>query len=294
MVLKGIQGKKNIKRKIWEITGVYGQTRIFLITTRFAARKFLKNISMKRDKRNFLYPEEASKLLDCITDKRDRMYVALGLYLGTRHNESAQVKWSDLLDGGNVVKQFRLHCSKQKKWRRIKISPEMKEVIEFCYEGQPLTWLCVPSNWRGATEGKDQITSQAGRNLLEKYYKLAGIDAEKVEPGTHALRRTFGKNFFQSNGADFEALQMLSKYLDHANTDVTTRYIGLLDEDFARMSARVSYKMDPNSAAVRFLIEQSSHKLALFLRDRVDDLPELLKEFSSEQGKEFDYSFLCS
>lgn len=245
--------------------------------------------------RNFLKQEEASKLLGVIEDPRDRLYVALGLYLGPRHSETATIRWADILNElGQPVSKFKLYAKKQKKMREILVPDAMKEVILSCYGDQPMNHLCCPSKWRGYISGKDTLTSQAGRDLLAKYYKKAGI--KNVQAGTHVLRRTFGRRFYQSNGATPHALIMLQKYFEHSSVEQTMQYIGLTQEELAEMAGKVSYELNPNTAAVQFLSSNSAMDLALFLKE-VDipvDIPELLNDYAQKKGRSYNFDFLCS
>lgn len=232
--------------------------------------------------RNFLYPEEASQILRLAENKRDLMYFATALYLGTRHNETASVRWKDLIELEGPRKEFKLYTSKQKKYRIVKMQEEYREIVKKCWGYKELTELVAPSRWSASTAW-DKMTDQGGRNLCAKYFDLAGVP-DNVQRGTHVLRRTFGRSFYINNGKSHDALLYLSRYFRHSNIDTTCVYIGLTSDVLGDMTSRVTYEITANQTELNYLERTSLKKF-------LEDCPELINLLEKTKP-EYDWRFL--
>lgn len=232
--------------------------------------------------RKFLYPEEASKILRVTENDRDLMYFATALYLGTRHSETAAVRWQDLIEMGEPRKSFKLYAKKQKKYREVKMQEEYREIVRRCYKDQDLRELVAPTLW-ASKDPFSRLTDQGGRNLCAKYFDIAEI-SDDVHRGTHVLRRTFGRSFYINNGKSHDALLYLSRYFRHANIDTTCVYIGLTSDTLGDMTSRVTYEITANYKERAFLNSTT-------LNDFIDVAPGLV-ELLKKHKPDYDWSYL--
>lgn len=168
---------------------------------------------------------DAGKFLT-IQNGRDRLLFATALFLGVRCNELVKITWEDLL--GEEISIFQ---SKTKKVRRMKIHPELKKIAKECHNGE--TGLAFTG--RRGQDGSRPLTNAGVNHILRKYMQELGITTN-ASPSSHALRKTFGRNFYEANGKSADALAYLQRCFGHSNLATTLIYIGV---DFEEMSERV-------------------------------------------------------
>ena len=152
-------------------------------------------------------------------DKDLGLYIALSLYTGLRCNEILKLKLEKLFVEGVVVVYLDIFQSKNKKYRRIKVSPGLKAILENF------------GRHRGfVLRGRDDKKPMTIQNVNTKI-KVLGIKhkiGNADDLSTHALRKTFARRLYdQRPGKEEETLVLLSDIFGHASTATTRRYLGL-------------------------------------------------------------------
>ena len=176
--------------------------------------------------------KDAKKLLS-VKDKRDRLYFGLSLYAGKRVGENLSLKWYMLLD----PKGPKLKSPKQKKYLYFPKSDALIELIKECYEDQDKDEYVFIG--RRGTLGGSPMTSKGINKMIKRYFCALGIVTRGES--SHCLRKTFGRNYYDRSGGDFNALMWLQKYFGHSDPGITIRYIGLEEEELAAKVNKVSY-----------------------------------------------------
>lgn len=162
-------------------------------------------------------PSDVVKLLK-VDDKRDRLLFACSFFLGLRGNsELCQLKWKDLLGETAMIWQ-----PKTSKHRELPISLNLRQVIDWAYEGQPVdNYIFVAKN-RGT-----KPLSNAGLNkIIRKHFTELEIKT-RLNNSSHCLRKTFGAAFIENNGGGIGTLERLRNNFGHSDIKTTIRYCGI-------------------------------------------------------------------
>jgi integrase len=216
-----------------------------------AGRKAPKPMPVERDR---VAMKDFPRLLDAAGSHhpRDRIVVALGLYLFLRGSEVCDLRIGDLsLDAGEI----RTRMFKTSEVDVMPISEELDTELRvwlryYSTEQGPLnpSWFLAPAKrppkWAGGnTRGLDRITDRLlvplrkivkvedipKRALEDIGYQIRGTDGVSRREGMHTLRRSGARARFDTlrdRGYD-GALRHVQTMLHHKNSTETERYIGL-------------------------------------------------------------------
>lgn len=200
-----------------------------------------------RDVERFIFKEVVSaiykmKRTDNRREIRNALFFATALYTGLRVSDILALKWGDIWDysKGRPFQSITIVQKKRKVLREVIIGRSLTKDIKFVFE-----WM------------KDDFTKRSGRKSegpLSHHFlfrRLSGGDtlmpmdrrgADKMikEVATkykfsqgssaHSFRKSVGREMFERNGADYNALLITSEALTHKNPVVTLRYIGINKE----------------------------------------------------------------
>lgn len=195
-------------------------------------------------------------LLDSCTHPRDRMVVALGLYLLLRQSEVAELRVADVdLHHGTVA----VRVVKTDKFDSMPISAELDRELRVwlawytarCGPLQP-TWFLVPAKHR-PTLGKGRVadvdsstvyphrpvqtaTRIVQRALVGAGYALRDDQGASMREGVHTLRRSAARAMFDSlaDGGYDRAARIVQSLLHHSSLTQTEEYIGIESDRVSR------------------------------------------------------------
>jgi integrase len=180
---------------------------------------------------------DGSKLLS-VEDKRDRLFLGIGLYTGRRVQEITNMTWRFLLDHSiNTI-----YVPKQKGYHFFPRSSRLIDLIDECYEGQPVDNYFMTG--RRGTDGIKPMSTTGVNKMLKKYFPLMGI--ETIKEASHCLRKTFAVNFLEANRdkeKEIYLLGFLQDYFGHKNMKTTLRYIGLEDKNLGALCENINYEI---------------------------------------------------
>lgn len=169
-----------------------------------------------------------------IPDKRDRLLMACGLFVGMRGtSELCKLKWSDLLGD-----QIQIYQPKTGKTRIFVIPDKLKEVIAECYDGQPADSYVFTG--RRGQKGDAPLSNRGLNLILRRYFDEFGIEFSGNN-SSHALRKCFAKSFITANGDNIETLELLRRELNHSSINITMVYAGIVADNHAKMVNKISY-----------------------------------------------------
>jgi len=166
----------------------------------------------------YLSKKEVEKLMDNSTLIKLRagslksvyihLAIALGLYAGLRVSEMCKLKPKDVV----LDSEFQNIIVENSKYNRTRIIPIINTPLV-----PLLKYLGLENNIDLNKPFIDRTTRQL-YNLIEKVYKISGIDYG----GIHQLRHTYARRCISIGGLKIPDVQYL---LGHSSSSVTNRYV---------------------------------------------------------------------
>lgn len=147
------------------------------------------------------------------------MFIGLGIFTGLRVSDLKQITWGMVLQN----KEFTLEEIKTGKIREVRINPDFQKHAQKCYEAlgiNDMDAICLTS--QVGTIYSTQRLNVILKDIKDKYnIKCSSLSC-------HSLRKTFGRKVFLNAGESADiALVKLSSLFNHANLQITKRYLGI-------------------------------------------------------------------
>ena len=171
---------------------------------------------------------------------RNWLYVAIGVNVGLRGSDLGKLRWGDVIDSSGKILDYTdniIRERKTKKLRRLFFNDDAQKAVDFYLEttgikpdftnpDNPDYWVFKKDKFSG---NNDLFISRVAMGrILKNAAAQIGI---KYHIGTHTLRKTFGYRLYKA-GTPIEYIQYL---LNHASPATTLRYIGIMQEDVAKL-----------------------------------------------------------
>lgn len=166
--------------------------------------------------------EVVSGLSDYRTDHEKRIYIMfmIGICTGLRIGDILRLKVSDV-NHGDII---RLKEEKTGKLQEVKIGQRLREVLDAELQGMPDDAFLFPSRRKDKRGRIRPITTRTAENDMHLIKEWFGIS---FPFSCHSMRKTFGYWHYKDN----RNLAMLAEQFNHADLSVTSRYIGLDEDD---------------------------------------------------------------
>jgi len=175
---------------------------------------------------DFLTWEQNVNLIRKLSDDKEyrlSMFFAIGSFWGLRVSDILRICWIDVVN----KEEFTLIEGKTKKIREIKINTQLQKHIRSCYESIQPNSLEEPI----FLSQKKTVYSIQRINVILKEIKVR-YNLKVKNFSSHSLRKTFGRQIFEASGTNAElSLVKLSHLLNHSNTSITRRYIGVSQQE---------------------------------------------------------------
>lgn len=182
--------------------------------------------------------EIVAGLADYQNDHERRVYLMfmVGICTGLRIGDLIALRVREVNHGDKI----RLQEEKTGKRQEIKIGQRLREVLDAELAGLPDNAFLFPSRQRDKRGRIKHITTGTAENDMKLIAKWFHID---FPFSCHSMRKTFGYWHYQEN----KNLPLLARQFNHADLRVTSRYIGL-DEEEAHKAAEKLFKdiLPPN------------------------------------------------
>jgi len=143
----------------------------------------------------------------------------IGIYVALRITDLLGVKYSNI---NFAEKQLVVIETKTKKKRIITINDKAMDIIKQRRQDYSNDVYLFQSH---GNRGRNSL-SQMKRGKVSEAFKAVG-EMIGIQLGTHSMRKTFGHALY-ANGTPIE---VICKCLNHKDTGVTLRYIGLSEKD---------------------------------------------------------------
>lgn len=159
---------------------------------------------------------------------RNYLLFRIGIYSGLRISDILKLKVKDL----RGQTHFTLREQKTGKAQKLKIQPDLRrEIEEYIKDKDDEEYLFK------SQKGKNfPIQRMQAWRILNDAAKQVGINGEI---GCHTLRKTFGYHFYKYSGGDIAILQ---KIFNHSSSQVTLRYIGILQDEIDKLIDGFNYR----------------------------------------------------
>ena len=160
--------------------------------------------------------------------QRDNEYkfcllISIGCFTGLRISDIQALRWEDILDKDVLC----VTEKKTKKYRKIKINADLKDIIIKCYalmKNPPIENFVLVNKY-----GTKAIRIQWVNEKLKRLFLEYGVKCDHAS--SHTLRKTFGRKVWELNDHSDKSLVLLSEIFQHSSVQITKRYLGIKEEE---------------------------------------------------------------
>jgi len=167
-------------------------------------------------------------IADFLKVRSERNYVLFmfGIYSGLRISDILILRVRDVRGKSYIY----IREKKTNKEKRFALSDDLKSILnQYIKDKKDYEYL-----FKSAKGINKPITRQQAYFILKSAGNAFGIESI----GTHTLRKTFGYFMYRQT----KDLVAVKEILNHSDTSVTRRYIGLTQDDKDSMMKRLSFK----------------------------------------------------
>jgi integrase len=205
----------------------------------------MRGIKTPKRKRLQIPPEKFPELLEAANNPRDRIVIALGIYLMLRGSEISHLRWHHVhLDEWEID----VWREKTDEWDRLPICTELGEELErwrltlAAQVGIPQPdWYLTPGYHQEVTErdprtgrivqayGAIDPTRQITRPYQSVKLAMKKLGYDTGQEGVHTLRRSGARALYDvlADAGHDRAARQAQSMLGHANLVTTERYLGV-------------------------------------------------------------------
>ena len=179
------------------------------------------------------------KMIAC----RNKMLFLIGINLGIRASDLCGLKYNFFLNNDGTFKEhYSLQPKKTKKtgkFVKLYFNQVVKKAIADYIEEYPIE--DTNEYLFKSRKGDNSISEHALWDILDKAATEAGIEQNI---GSHSLRKTFGRFVFHNADDKNKALVILQTIFNHSSPAVTSRYIGLTDDEVSNVFNNLDLGLD--------------------------------------------------
>ena len=171
-------------------------------------------------------PDENKKQIAC----RNKMLFLIGINLGIRASDLCSLRYSFFMNNDKTFKEFYTlqpkKTRKTKKFVKLYFNQVVKKAIADYIEEYPFDDM--EEFLFKSRKGNSSISEHTLWDITSKTAIEAGIERNI---GSHSLRITFGRFVFYNAEDKNKALIILQTIFNHSSPAVTSKYIGLTDDE---------------------------------------------------------------
>ena len=165
---------------------------------------------------------------------RNKLLFLIGMNVGIRGSDLRTLKWSFFYKDDMTFKDFYvlqpMKQRKQKKFVKLYFNQTVKIAIEKYVKEYPIEDL--DTYLFASRKGDEPITVSSLWRIVKDAAAEAGIEQNI---GSHSLRKSWGYWCWHNAPDKNKALVILQQCFNHSSTQVTMRYIGLIDDEISDM-----------------------------------------------------------
>ena len=205
----------------------------------FTTQEEIKAIIDVFDKRIKEAPDENKRQIAC----RNKMMFLIGINLGIRASDLCGLKYSFFMNNDGTFKDFyTLQPKKTKKtgkFVKLYFNQVVKKAITDYIEQYPV--YDMDEYLFKSRQGNGAIVERTLWKIVVDVAADAGITKNV---GSHSLRKTFGRFVFYNAVDKNKALVILQTIFNHSSPAVTSRYIGLTDDEVSDVFNELNLGID--------------------------------------------------
>lgn len=165
---------------------------------------------------------------------RDKMLFVVGINLGIRASDLCELKYSFFINEDGTFKEYYSlqpkKTKKHKKFVKLYFNQAVKKAITSYMEEYSIE--DINEYLFKSREGDGHITEKPLGRIIKNTAKEAGI---KQNINSHSLRKTFGRFIWHNATDKNKALVTLQTIFNHSSPAVTSKYIGLTDDEVSEV-----------------------------------------------------------
>lgn len=173
-------------------------------------------------KKEILSLESCQKIMNNLSDKREKAIFGLAITTGLRASEITSAKIENIKMYNNEIVLFIKAKKRDDESEYVKLSDEIFEIIKEYLNGRDKGYIFVSESNHNKNGG---LEVGSVRRIIKKILKRYGY--EGVGFSCHSLRRTSATLMYQ-NGIDLHNIQQV---LHHKSLTTTNRYINQITRD---------------------------------------------------------------
>ena len=161
---------------------------------------------------------------------RDLLLFTAGINLGLRISDLLRLKVEDVKDRKGDIRDF-IYITEQKtkRQRKIALNEGVREALQIYFDKSGIYDLDQYLFLNERARENKPLTRVRAWQLINEWCREVGI---KERIGTHTLRKTLGYQM-RKKGIAIEIIQAI---LGHSSAKVTSRYIGISDDELEEVS----------------------------------------------------------
>lgn len=208
------------KRHTNKVAGVSSE--VYPFTTKEEIKAMIDVFNKRIDEA----PDEDKRWIAC----RNKMLFLIGINLGVRASDLCGLRYSFFMNNDRTFKDsYSLQPKKTKKtgkFVKLYFNQTVKKAIVDYIEKYPVEDM--NEYLFKSRKGNGSITEKSLWKIIVDTTAEAGIDRNV---GSHTLRKTFGRFVFHNAEDKNKALVILQTIFNHSSPAVTSKYIGLTDDE---------------------------------------------------------------
>lgn len=192
---------------------------------------------------------------------RNKLLFILGINLGLRASDLRTLRWNFFLgyEDGKLVfnDSYSLQPKKTKKQHKfVKLffnETVKRSIMQFLkqYPYEKISDYCFPSQ-KSNKKDKDNDGVILENSILGMIKETAREAKIKQNIGSHSLRQTWGFWIWHEATDKEKALVVLQNCFNHSSTQITMRYIGLMDDEIKEAYCSINLGQTDNMDNLKF------------------------------------------
>lgn len=174
---------------------------------------------------------------------RNKMLFIIGINLGIRASDLCGLKYSFFMNNDGTFKDFYSlqpkKTRKTKKFVKLYFNQSVKKAITDYIEEYPFE--DIDAYLFKSRKGDGSLSERGLWKIIVDATADAGIDKNV---GSHTLRKTFGRFVFHNAEDKNKALVILQTIFNHSSPAITSKYIGLTDDEVSDVFNNLDLGLD--------------------------------------------------